>query len=314
MIVIRKNMRKFKNQGLISAALIILFWGIFFPSAYAGETSAPLTPSLGESFRTDLMTGAAVVDVPLTVPPGRKNVQPNLALSYSSSGSNGICGVGWRLDLGSIQRNTKRGAPKYDNTDSFLANINGANVELVDIGSGEYRAKQEGAFLKFSFDGTSWQVKDKSGTTYSFGSSANSRQADSGRIFKWYLDKVTDLHANYMSVSYFPDQGQIYPEQIQYTGKEGGVAPTNTVDFIYEVRDDVFFSYRANFNVKTARRISTIDIKANGERARKYKLNYSYSPDTARSILTSITQYGTDGETPLPPITFEYQAGSKIGP
>lgn len=186
-------------------------------------------------------------------------------------------------------------------------------MELVDIGSGEYRAKQEGAFLKFSFNGSSWQVKDKTGTTYSFGASDNSRQFNAASIFKWYLDKVVDLQGNYMEISYTQDQGQVYPAQIQYTGKEGGVLPTNTVDFDYQPRNDVFSNYRAGFEVNTASRLYEIDIKADGQRARKYELNYSYSPDSARSILTSITQYGSDGITVLSPITFEYQSGSTIG-
>lgn len=307
-------MEKKEPTKIITRVLIFAFELTllsFSLSSYAEETSAPLTASITEVYQTDLMTGAASVNVPIAVPPGRKNIQPNLGLTYSSNSPNGICGVGWRIDLGSIQRNTKRGVPKYDNTDSYTALISGANIELVDIGGGEYRAKQEGAFLKFSFDGTSWQVKDKSGMTYCFGSSENSRQANSGRIFKWCLDKVVDLHGNYMSISYTQNEGQIYPQQIQYTGKEGGVAPTNTVDFIYEARDDVFSDYRANFKVKTAKRLSVIDIKANGERARKYELKYS--PDTLHSKLSSITQYGSDGETALPPIIFEYQSGSTIG-
>ena len=302
-----------QNILIFIIGLIVLFLGKFSSSSYAEETSAPLTPSLTQSYQTDLMTGAAVVNVPIIVPPGRKNIQPNIALSYSSNNANGICGVGWGLNSGSIQRNTKRGVPHYDNSDSFVGNISGANVELVALGGGEYRAKQEGAFLKFSFDGTSWQVKDKSGTTYSFGSSENSRQVDAGRIFKWCLDKVVDLHANYLTISYFHDQGQIYPEEIQYTGKVGADAPTNTVEFIYEIRNDTFPNYRANFEVKTAKRLYTVDITANGQRARKYMLDYSYSPDTLRSILTSVTQYGSDGVTSLPPLTFEYQSGRTIG-
>lgn len=310
MIDARENM--WKKWGAILINFIILFWGLLIPSS-AEQTSAPLTPSLTESFRTDLMTAAAVVDVPIIVPPGRQNIQPNLSLSYSSANSNGLCGVGWRLEIGSIQRETKKGVPKYDNSDSFVANINGANVELVHIGSGEYRARQEGAFFKFSFDGVSWQVKDKSGRTYFLGASSNSRQEDSGRIFNWRLDKVIDLHGNYMTMGYLQEQNQIYLQQIQYTGKEGDTAPINTVDFIYESRNDTFSDYRSNFEVKTAKRLCAIDIKANGQRARKYALNYVYSPGTSRSLLTAIIQYGSDGVTALPPITFEYQAGSTIG-
>jgi hypothetical protein len=291
--------------------LTALFFGIIQQS-FADETSAPLTQSLTESYQTDLMTGAAIVSVPVKVPPGRKNIQPNISLNYSSNSPNGICGVGWRMDLGSIQCDTKHGVPKYDGTDGFTANINGASAELVDTGGGEYRARQEGAFLKFSFDGISWEVKDKTGITYLFGSSENSRQTDSGRTFKWCLDKVIDLHGNYMTVSYFLEQKQIYPAQIQYTGKEGVDAPANRVDFTYNSRSDIPSNYRTGFEVKTINRLAIIDTYANGQRAGRYRLDYIYSPDTSRSILTGITQYGSDGESSLPSITFEYQKGGTI--
>ena len=74
---------------------------------------ALLSPLLSESFQTDLATGAATVSVPIVVPPGRKNMQPNLALSYSSNNSNGVCGVGWALTTSSIQRSTKNDPIKY---------------------------------------------------------------------------------------------------------------------------------------------------------------------------------------------------------
>ena len=308
-------MNKIMKTIINQVKLITLLLMLSMQPSYAADTSAPLTPSLTESYQTDLMTGAAVINVPIAASPGRAGIQPSLALSYSSNNPNGIYGVGWQMNLGTISRNTKNGVPKYDSTDSFVANLNGATAELVDIGSGEYRAKQEGAFLKFSFDGTFWQVKDKSGTTYFFGQATSSRQENSGNVFKWYLDKVLDLHGNYMAISYVADQGQVYISQIQYTGNETlGDIPTNSVDFIYEARNDILSSYRSGYEIITAKRLSTIDIFANGQRSRKYILNYIYSADTARSILNSITQYGDDGVTALNPITFSYQSGGIIGP
>ena len=78
-----------------------------------------------KSFQPDLFTGRAQTGVPIFVPPGRKNVQPNLNLSYSSSGGSGWIGMGWSLDLGFIQRDIKKGVPKYDSTDKYVFSFQG---------------------------------------------------------------------------------------------------------------------------------------------------------------------------------------------
>lgn len=58
-------------------------------------------------------TGAATYSVPIEVPPGRNGIAPNLTLRYNSYQKNGWIGVGWDLDMGAIQRSTKRGV-NYD--------------------------------------------------------------------------------------------------------------------------------------------------------------------------------------------------------
>ena len=84
-------------------------------SAALGQISESAGPV--QSFQTDLFTGRAQTSIPIFVPPGRKNIQPGLALSYGSSGGNSWLGVGWGLDLGYIGRDVKKGPPKYDSTD-----------------------------------------------------------------------------------------------------------------------------------------------------------------------------------------------------
>ena len=44
-----------------------------------------------------VFTGRAQTSVPIFVPPGRKNIQPSLSLSYSSSSGNGWLGMGCGL-------------------------------------------------------------------------------------------------------------------------------------------------------------------------------------------------------------------------
>jgi hypothetical protein len=56
------------------------------------------------------MSGAATYSIPISVQPkGHGGIVPKLQLTYNSSLRNGPLGVGWSLDLGSIQRNTKKG-------------------------------------------------------------------------------------------------------------------------------------------------------------------------------------------------------------
>ena len=42
-------------------------------------------------------SGAATYTIPLKIPKGISGVQPDLALTYNSQGSNGLLGVGWSL-------------------------------------------------------------------------------------------------------------------------------------------------------------------------------------------------------------------------
>ena len=56
-----------------------------------------------QASEADLFTGRATTSVPIFIPPGRKGLQPNVSLSYSSGGPHSWVGVGWNLDFGSIQ-------------------------------------------------------------------------------------------------------------------------------------------------------------------------------------------------------------------
>ncbi|MBM3248005.1 MAG: hypothetical protein FJZ10_01070 [Candidatus Omnitrophica bacterium] len=269
-----------------------------------------------EKFQVEPSTGTASVNIPIEVPAGRRGIQPNISLMYNSSSPNGILGVGWNLELGSIQRSTKRGVPTYnDSQDTFVLTQSGSSQELVPIGGNQYRAKIEGAYMKFEYLGPSngWIVTDKKGIKYYFGQPTNSQQSDSnGKIFKWCLDRVEDLNGNYMTIIYSHNQRQLYPYHIYYTGNSiTGESSFADIGFSWDERGDIAISYRSGFAITTAWRCNQIDVKIAGQLQRSYKLNYTYSSSTSRSLLTSITQYGADGVTSLPATTFSYQETQK---
>lgn len=278
-------------------------------SSGGGEPPAEAAPeSLISNFHLDPYSGSAVMSLPLFTPPGRGGIKPNVGLSYSPTAGNGSLGFGWSVGFGSIQRSTKRGAPNYDNSDTFTFSLGGSSQELVEISSGEYRAKIESAFSKFTYNNDIWIVTDKKGVKYYLGQLDNSRQKkNSSDIYAWYLDKVIDVHGNYLEISYQHDQNQIYPQQILYTGNEVQFdTPTYTVEFTLENRPDITTNYRSGIKIVNAKRISQIQAKYNQNLVRKYTFDYEVSSSTGRSLLSTITQYGSDGQTSLPALTFDY--------
>ncbi|MBI3358612.1 MAG: hypothetical protein HY037_03355, partial [Nitrospirae bacterium] len=274
--------------------------------------------SSGGTVLPDLFTGTMSYSIPIEVPMGRKGMDPGLALTYKSSGGNGVVGMGWEMEVGAVERSRKDGVD-YGG-DDYVLRLAGATVDLVRTsgtapGDGEFRAKIEGAFSRVKKTGSVWEVTDKTGTRYLFGQTAASRQDGTPGIFKWSLDQVIDPNDNSITLSYLKDQGQIYLDRIDYTYP----GPTNYVKFYYESRTDAPVMYTTNFAVTTAKRLKTIDVMANGLRQRAYELSYTYSTSTGRSILASVQQFGRDslvdvngtvtGGTALPAMSFGYTSG-----
>src|SRR3989338_5614611 len=171
--------------------------------------------------------GAFTYDYPIQIPPGRNNLQPQLAISYNSQQKNNhsFVGYGWSLSLPSITRLSKNGVDRMYEDQYFSSSLSGelVAVSLTDDVHGEYAAKVEnGGFLIYEYDSSGyWMVTDKSGTVYTFGSSEDTRQddsTDSTRVYAWMLEEVYDTNDNFVSYSYSKDQGQIYPSKITYTG------------------------------------------------------------------------------------------------
>ncbi|MCK5492730.1 MAG: hypothetical protein KAJ14_06450, partial [Candidatus Omnitrophica bacterium] len=264
------------------------------------------------SANADSLTGGVTMSMPIDVPPGRAGIGPNVQFLYSSGLSNDLLGVGWLLELSSIQRSTKHGVPKYDNTDTFVLKQNGSAQELVDIGGGEFALKIEGAFMKIQFiPGMGWRVTDKSGMTYFLGEDQSSQEydpADSGNIFKWCLNRAQDVHGNTITFDYIREDNTLYLQTMEYTGNpQNGLFPFSNVELIYESREDESMSYISGFKKGISKKLMSIDVKAEGQLQRRYALQYASSNRTGRSLLASIAQYGSDGLTSLPSVTLAYQ-------
>ena len=198
--------------------------------------------------------GTANLTYPIQVPAGRGGMQPNLALTYNSNGGNGLCGMGWDLQIPCISVETRWGVPLYDanfETETYL--LNGEQL-LTDHNAMPTFAKEyeprdpnfvkrfyprvEGAFDSILRYGNSpqtywWEVYDRSGTRYIYGlGDGELRSQQQNAVAKWYLTRVIDRNDNTTRYQYKTYRSgadgahsgtAIYLDKISYTAYHEGI-------------------------------------------------------------------------------------------
>ncbi len=291
-------------------------------SAFTAEKFGPnpgnLTPTGSQS--VSLFTGAFTYSYPIQVLPGRNSMQPDLKLVYNSQAGNGWLGMGWDLSAGSIFRSTKNGIPHYNDNDTFIFSLNGQSQELAPIGGGQYRSQIETAFIKFQkISASEWRAWDKKGTEYQFLGLVQK----GAEYYLWDLVKVSDANGNKIEyTSYYEGNpplcggGQCAPaispmvSEIKYVEKADGTYK-NLIKINMEDRPDKQSNNRSGMEYKITKRLGSIEVLSEGALVKKYKMTYSLNKARC-SQLTGIHEYGSDGSTALPPVTFEYNDEQNI--
>ncbi|NTV15099.1 MAG: hypothetical protein HGA96_14410 [Desulfobulbaceae bacterium] len=254
-------------------------------------------------------TGAAIYELPIKLPSGVGNITPHIVLTYNSNNQriNGLLGVGFNIELGSISRATKFGVD-YSANDYLVENYDGSKeivqVKIPDSNTSEQKYKPiiEDDFTKYVYtNGQGWVATKRDGTKLFYGSLPSSRLSDTSgtKVFKWFLDKVEDTNGNYVSYSYSkvtsstqPVYTQIYPLSISYNSNNDGSEAANQIKFYFEERTDSYNKYDTQFAVNTSQRLKTIVVESNNTTSNIYTFDYAYSFATLRSLLTKITLYG----------------------
>jgi len=243
--------------------------------------------------------GAVSESLAIEVSPGRRGVEPRLVLTYSSMAGNGDEGLGWRIELGRVERWPGDGRPTVGDPDSYLYSLSGAGGELRNTGGGVYRAEIESVYREFrklpdddgdgSFDG--WITSNGEGGIHRFGGTPDSRIE--GQV--WMLDRVEDPSGNTITYSYERVNNGLYPKEIRYTGHmPTGDPGANRVVFTYEDRPDERISYRNQVREEQTRRLRSLSVYASDLLTRRYVLIYDQSPVNGQSLLTRIDLVGSD--------------------
>jgi RHS repeat-associated protein len=296
---------------------------------------------LGETFSPDLFTGTGNLSVPISLPAGRRGVQPQLALAYSTGNGGGPFGLGWALSLPGVARKTSRGVPRYEPTDTFV--LSGAE-DLVQVSAAgarvRYRPRTEGSFARIEHvrgaGGDFWEVRSRDGFLSRYGTPRPDGAAEGWRdpaaladaarpdcVFAWKISETRDTFGNLVRYDYLRDQGDDPPHRwdqplvsrVSYADFGDRAAPSFLihVDLEYEPRPDACSDYRAGFEIRTTLRCRTIRISTHADDgvervSKEYRLSYEQAAFNGASLLMRIDVLGVDGGLTerLPPLTFGY--------
>ena len=256
--------------------------------------------------------GAMTYSLPIDIPKGTAGMEPKISLNYSSSGGNGIAGIGWSIGgLQSITRgaasNAKdkfTGAVRFDQNDRFFFNGERLVCKTGTYGAinSEYRTEID-SFARITLLGGNqdspaswWRVQTKAGLDIELGNSADSKTIPLGpnAPISWDVSKVSDTVGNFYSVAWAgvtsPNNNVINDRRlatIAYTGNTS-LAPYCFIDFNYENRPDTSFAYHpTGLRFNSTQRLSAIAVRTGSFVNHTYRFAYQTSSQSGRSILYS---------------------------
>lgn len=272
------------------------------------------------AYQTDLYSGSFNYNFKIVVPPGTNGLAPRLSLSYNNQnakGKAGWVGAGWEIPLTYIQRNIQHNRKNNSKltAHTFELYFESAKHNLVTSDTISFHTQVETYYRVIytpkdaqNKPGDYWTVTTKDGTQYRFGYNSDSKttvNASDPKVpqytWRWSLDQIKDTNGNCINFSYFQDQGAVYLDKITYNNDGKRV-----IKFIREPKPDAYLIIDQGSEVYDAYRLQEIDVLANDSLVRKYVLAYTLNQAQNKSLLASITEYGSDETTSLPPVKFLY--------
>ncbi|TKC92125.1 hypothetical protein E8A74_50350 [Polyangium fumosum] len=306
------------------------------------------TPGVIEGAASVSPTGAAQYSISLWVPEGRAGLAPELELSYSSQGGNGLLGVGFSLSgLSQITLCPKTMAQdgeaqdvQFSSDDRFC--LDGQRLVAVHgpygaVGT-EYRLENN-LFTKIvgvgSFGGVGpemFRAYLKDGRILTFGgsgkylgglrvsvarTSSGPVESVEGEHYAWPVARMEDRAGNYIDYDYATsvvNGAELWPTQIRWTGNTGaGLAPQRSVRFVYEERPDIQENYVNGLKIRSPRRLKRLEMWGPSPNQpallRSYDFAYANTSISGLSQLKQVKECDGTGACKRP-TTFEWTQGS----
>lgn len=243
--------------------------------------------SIGESFTPDLFSGTGTYAVKLEVPDGVAAFQPALRLTYSTGLPNGPFGLGWRLEVPSIERSNPLGIPTFGGEDDLLL----AGERLVRLSPERLRPEVDRTSQEVRTQGNGFVLLDGNGIRHELGVDDESRVSTAEGTVSWRLRRSLDPFENVLEFHYLADGSQRYLQGIEYA--------IYRIGFIYEDRPDVLEDRRSGSLIQTRLRLSRIEISCPSIQAAPFRTyRFSYLPKAESSLLTEIQGEGRRNASP----------------
>lgn len=265
--------------------------------------------------------GASNYTVPIALPPGIKNVAPQVSLTYNSSSDNGIVGYGWNIaGISSISLVSTR-----IDVDGYVDGVNfneddrySLDGQRLVIREGDYGKENTvyqteiysnlyivsaGSIALPGIEGKRpkyFQVIFPDGTLAVYGSSEDSRG-----ITEWLIKKWVDLQGNFIEYFYDRDQNTTYINKIVWGKNEiKNTGYSNSIQFYYKKRERTEFAYVHGIKMVNTRILDKVEVYAGEQLFRKYQINHQTITGNYQRVV-SVQEFNGNGD-PANPIVFSY--------
>jgi RHS repeat-associated protein len=301
----------------------------------ASGAAPPATAAVGRTAGIAGVTsnGEASYVIAIRATPGIAGLTPDLAISYGAAEARGILGAGFTLSgLSAITPCPRTIAQDGEAAPVMLTTadvycVDGQRLRLVagtyGANNAQYRTEIDRAMRVTSFgvagkQPTWFRIERSNGLIYQYGNTADSRARSSTSAtavtFIWALNRISDRNGNSIVVRYEndADTGLFRPNYIDYTATTAGPAQ-HRIDFVYQTLDrpdPIEASTSSSAEPATLaekRLLSRIDLRYQGERYRRYLLNYETGSNRT-SRLVSIQECAGASSECFEPTQFTWQS------
>ncbi|KKO89201.1 type IV secretion protein Rhs [Sphingobacterium sp. Ag1] len=324
-----------KNK--INKRFLMSFFSVFISMLTFGQLIPPSEFVHDTKGNIDVNGGGQLqFTLPIALPPGVKNVGPNVSLVYTNGSANGVAGYGWNISgISSISRTgrdiERDGVMKGIQLDySDYYSFNGQRLILK---SGEYgkdgaeyvtekysntKFKSVGAITGQTWHGPEyWEVTFPDGTQSWYGAET-SGDSDARTPLEYNIVKWKDAQGNYVTYEYIQDPGNHVAviSTINWGGNENlGKPHFNEIVFTYNqttTRELIEQSYVNGVSLIQNKLLNHITVKTNDLQYKKYVITYKLNISKYQ-LVEQIQEFNASNE-PSNPVRFYREEFSNNSP